>query len=92
MGFSTSVLGNRSISIFEYTVNLRKSFIFTFKNITLNDRKSRIPQIRGIKGKAVVVYCEVVYCEPLITKKVGYYRLSQGVNKMGLFLNFVSHL
>ena len=45
-----------------------------FKNkfyVTLNDRKSRMPHIRGIKGEAVVVYCE-----PLITKKMGYHRLS----------------
>ena len=33
--------------------------------------------IRGIKGKAVVVYCE-----PLITKEMGYLRLSLRVNKM----------
>jgi len=30
-----------------------------------------MPQIQGIKGEAVVAYCE-----PLITKKVGYPRLS----------------
>ncbi len=41
------------------------------KNRTLNDRKSRIPQIQGIKGEAVVVYCE-----PLITPEMGYHRLS----------------
>jgi len=33
--------------------------------------------IRGIKGEAVVVYCE-----PLITKGKGYLRLSLRVNKM----------
>ncbi len=54
---------------------------------TLIERKSRVPQIRGIKGDAVVVYCE-----PLITKKMGCYRLSQRVNKMGFFLKFISHL
>ncbi|MBW1726710.1 MAG: hypothetical protein JRF31_13320 [Deltaproteobacteria bacterium] len=32
---------------------------------------SRGRQIRGIKSEAVVVYCK-----PLITKKMGYYRLS----------------
>ena len=32
--------------------------------------------IRGIKGEAVVVYCE-----PLITKEMGYYRLSRRINK-----------
>jgi hypothetical protein len=32
-----------------------------------------MPQIRGIKGEVVVVYCE-----PLITKEMGCYRLSAG--------------
>jgi len=36
-----------------------------------------MPHIRGIKGEAVVVYCK-----PLITKEMGYYRLSCKVNKM----------
>jgi hypothetical protein len=31
-----------------------------------------MPQLRGIKGEAVVVYCE-----PLITKEMGYHRLSR---------------
>ena len=44
---------------------------------TLIERKSRMPQIRGIKGEVVVVYCE-----PLITKEMGYYRLSRRVNKI----------
>ena len=35
-----------------------------------------MPQIRGVKGEAVVIYCE-----PLITKEMGYPRLSRGVNK-----------
>ena len=34
-----------------------------------------MPQIRGVKGEAVVVYCE-----PLTTKEMGYYRLSRRVN------------
>ena len=34
-------------------------------------------QIQGVKGEAVVVYCE-----PLITKEMGYHRLSRRVNKM----------
>jgi len=38
--------------------------------------KSRMPQIRGVKGEAVVIYCE-----PLTTKEMGYPRLSHGVNK-----------
>jgi hypothetical protein len=41
------------------------------------ERKSRVPHIRGIKGEVVVVYCE-----PLITKEMGYHRLSRRVNKM----------
>jgi hypothetical protein len=40
-----------------------------------------MPQIRDIKGEVVVVYCE-----PLITKKMGCHRLSQRVNKTGFFL------
>jgi hypothetical protein len=35
-------------------------------------------QIRGIKGEAVVLYCE-----PLITEKMVYHRLSRRVNKIG---------
>jgi hypothetical protein len=41
------------------------------------ERKSRIPHICGIKGEAVVLYCE-----PLITKEMGYHRLSRRVNKI----------
>ncbi len=37
-----------------------------------------MPQIQGIKGEAVVVYCE-----PLITQEMGYPRLSRRANKMG---------
>ncbi len=36
-----------------------------------------MPQIRGVKGEAVVSYCE-----PLTTKEMGYPRLSQRVNNM----------
>jgi hypothetical protein len=32
-------------------------------------------QLRGVKGEAVVIYCE-----PLATKEMGYYRLSRRVN------------
>ena len=35
-----------------------------------------MPQIRGVKGEAVVIYCE-----PLTTKEMGYPRLSHVVNK-----------
>ena len=45
-----------------------------------------MPQIQGIKDDAVVVYCE-----PLITKKIGYHRLSQRVNKMGFCIKYTSH-
>jgi len=48
--------------------------------LTSIERKSRMPQIQGIKGEAVVNYCE-----PLITKKVGYHRLSRRANKMGFY-------
>jgi len=44
---------------------------------TLVERKSRMRQIHGVKGEAVVSYCE-----PLITKKMAYHRLSRRVNKM----------
>ena len=40
-------------------------------NGTLNERKSWMSNIRGIKGEAVVVYCE-----PLITSERGYHRIS----------------
>jgi hypothetical protein len=40
-----------------------------------------MPQIQGRKGEAVVVYCE-----PLITKEVGYHGLSRRVNKMKIFI------
>ena len=35
-----------------------------------------MPQIRGVKGEAVAIYCE-----PLTTKEMGYHRLSRRVNK-----------
>jgi hypothetical protein len=38
--------------------------LLKFKNS--NERKLRMPQIRDIRGEAVVVYCE-----PLITKEMG---------------------
>jgi len=39
-------------------------------------QKPRILQLCGVKGEAVVIYCE-----PLTTKEMGYYRLSRRVNK-----------
>jgi hypothetical protein len=38
-----------------------------------------MPHIRGIKGEAVVIYCE-----PLITKEMGCHRLSRRVNKIDI--------
>jgi len=35
--------------------------------MTSIERKSRMLQLQGIKGEAVVIYCE-----PLITQKMGY--------------------
>jgi len=61
------------------TKNLTLS-LSCLKSKTLIEQKSRVPQIWGIKGEAVVVYCE-----PLITKKMGCHRLSHRVNKMGFF-------
>jgi hypothetical protein len=46
------------------------------KDRTLIERKPSVPQIRGVKGKAVVTYCK-----PLTTKEMGRNRLSQRVNK-----------
>ncbi len=39
-----------------------------------------MPQIQGIKDDAVVVYCE-----SLITKEMGYPKLSRRANKMGWY-------
>jgi len=49
---------------------------------TLNERKSRMPQIWDIKDEAVVVYCE-----SLITKKMGCHRLSPWGKRNGIFSN-----
>jgi hypothetical protein len=46
-----------------------------------------MPQIQGIKGEAVVAYCE-----SLITQEMGCPRLSRRVNKMGIFQKCMSHL
>jgi hypothetical protein len=55
---------------------------------TLIKRKLRMHQIQGIKGEAVVVYCE-----PLITQEMGCPRLSRRVNKMGsCFIMNISHI
>jgi hypothetical protein len=39
-------------------------------------------QIRGVKGEAVVNYCE-----SLTTKEMAYHRLSRRVNKMKILFN-----
>jgi hypothetical protein len=53
---------------------------------TLIERKSSVPQIRGVKGEAVVTYCK-----PLTTKEMGRKRLSQRVNKKErLLVSYIS--
>jgi hypothetical protein len=47
---------------------------------TLIERKFRMLQIQDIKDEAVVVYCE-----SLITKEMGYHKLSRRANKMGWY-------
>jgi len=46
------------------------------ENNTLIERKLRMRHIRGIKGEAVVIYCD-----SLITKEMACHRLSRRVNK-----------
>ncbi|MGD9245430.1 MAG: hypothetical protein PVH36_10890 [Desulfobacterales bacterium] len=41
-------------------------------NLSLIERKSRMPQIQGVTGEAVVNYCK-----PVTTPKMGYHRLSR---------------
>jgi hypothetical protein len=48
-----------------------------FRTLTL--QKSRVLQIRGVKGEAVVLYCE-----PLTTKEMRCPRLSQRVNNTAI--------
>ncbi len=45
------------------------------REVTLTLQKSKIPQIQGAKGDAIVSYCE-----PLGTQEMLYHRLSRGVN------------
>jgi hypothetical protein len=47
-------------------------------------QKSRVPQVRGVKGEAVVSYCE-----PLTTKEMRCPRLSRRVNNMVIFKLFL---
>ncbi len=68
--------------LFVFTTKISSSWEIRgwgYDSITLIERKSRMRQIRGVKGEAVVVYCE-----PLTTKKMTYHRLSRRVNKMGI--------
>jgi hypothetical protein len=50
---------------------------------TLPLQKSRMLQIQGAKGDAVVIYCE-----PLATQEMRYHRLSLRVNNMAVFVIF----
>jgi hypothetical protein len=47
-----------------------------------------MPHIRGIKGEAVVVYCE-----PLITKEMGYHpaKSGKGKQKRDQLTEFIPH-
>jgi hypothetical protein len=51
---------------------------------TLKLQKSRMPQVQGVEGEAVVCYAE-----PLTTQEMRYHRLSRRVNNMASFWLFV---
>ena len=51
---------------------------------TLIEQKSRMLQIQGVEGEAVVDYAE-----PLATKEMGCDRLSHRVKDMAVFLSFL---
>jgi hypothetical protein len=53
--------------------------------LTLTLQKSRMPQIQGVKGEAVVVYRK-----SLTTQEMGYPRLSRRVNNMADFSLFMN--
>ncbi|MEE9567602.1 MAG: hypothetical protein V3W17_08910 [Desulfobacteria bacterium] len=55
-----------------------------FDDSTLTLQKSRMPQIQGVKGEAVVIYRE-----PLTTQEMRHHRLSRRVNNMAGFSLFV---
>ncbi len=61
--------------------------IFAPKTSTSIELKSRMPELQGIKGEAVVVYRN-----PLITQEMGYHRLSRRVNKMKIKIDFCTSL
>ena len=52
--------------------------------LPLTLQKSRMPQIQGVKGEAVVIYRE-----PLTTQEMRHHRLSRRVNNMAGFSLFV---
>jgi hypothetical protein len=57
----------------------------TFLDVsTLTLQKSRMPQVQGVEGEAVVCYAE-----PLTTQEMRYHRLSRRVNNMAGFSLFV---
>ena len=47
-------------------------------------QKSRVLQIQGVKGEAVVIYAE-----PFTTQQMRYHRLSRRVNNMACFFSFL---
>jgi hypothetical protein len=54
------------------------------RGFTLTLQKSRMPQVQGVEGEAVVCYAE-----PLRTQEMRYHRLSRRVNNMAGFSLFV---
>ena len=52
--------------------------------LTLTLQESRMPQIQGVEGEAVVIYRELS-----TTQEVRYHRLSPRVNKMAVFPSFL---
>jgi len=55
--------------------------------LTLIERKLRMPQIQGVQGRSRITYCEL-----LVTKDMGYHRLSRRVNKIEKKRAFITHL
>jgi hypothetical protein len=60
--------------------HVRKGIILMPPGLTLTLQKSRVPQILGVEGEAVVLYRE-----PSTTQEMGYPRLSRRANKMAVF-------
>ena len=63
--------------------DMGKKTVFVQALFTLTLQESRVPQICGVKGEAVVLYRE-----PLTTKEMWYPRLSHRVNNMAVFRCF----